>query len=260
MITLRRLGLRPIAACGLLLLLGGTGCKKYTTGSIDFKSWGFHSEHLDMMRSETRIVNYPIQSGDGPPTIDTVRIQCSEPSIKMSYTQKDTDGATLVRVAYQTSNTPPGTFPVRITFVSKDGSFIERVTTIKVVSFLALMSDSAARYYVIDTIDEAPFVPYGSTANYNYYTKIRHVPGTPANRFYFSSLGYYKYIDTFDDVYVDIDTLTGEIVAPPQNPGSSSYRGSGYIVQFDGYYGLKGFYTYTYRSSSGTLYEGHLSF
>jgi hypothetical protein len=250
---------RLFAACSLLLMLPTAGCRKYENQSIEFESWSFNKETYAMASTDAITIAYPLE-GSGTINISSVKIQSAEPSISGAFIQKDTNHVPNVFLTLRTNNTPAGTYPVRITMINADGSFIERVAKVDIVNFAKLLRDSTLRYYAEDSLDEKPFEPRWARTQYQYSFKVTHKPGAPTNQFVFSSLGHIRDVGTIDDVIIDVDSVTGKMVAPQQWVGISGFSGYGQLTKFDGYNKVKGYFIYFYKSSYGTEFEGHLSF
>lgn len=249
-----------LAIFPLLLLVVAASCKKYRAASIDFASWGYYNETYDMAATDEVTVTYPIEAS-GTARITKVTVLSAEPSITSSWTTLDSDNTHQVRLTLRTAGTPGGTYPIRITLINQDGAFIERMATIAVLDYMHTFRDTSARYEVVDTLDYSPFDPDIAAYQDNYQISLHHYASQPANQFVFSSLGQFPGFGEIDQVTVTVDSLSGELTVPLQNTsGLFDFSGHGKMMKPYGYRQIWGYFYYSYRTSGGTKYEGHLSF
>lgn len=250
---------------GICLLAGASGlesCRKYEANMIFSYSSYYAGDELGMFPSDSAGIDYTVDPSGGQTIFSKeleVTVLSTDNTITSTSTSRLSSGTGSVHVTLFTNNTTGGIHRVKVVLTASDGRFTEQVVTIKVRNYQELLNDLPDFEYGADSLDYPPF------ANPNwiesYPASASQVAGFPS-RFSFSSLGIDQWNSTeLHNVKVDVNQVTGACAIPTQSMGAAiGLTGNGQLSYVQSNNQLKAQFQYSYHTSSGTQYVGHVSF
>ena len=228
----------------VLLLL--TGCRNYLRDEVEIDGRQHLYKEYKLLSNDSVRVNYGVTISGARAAKDfKVTVLNRDSSIRVGVTpSQNATGDASFDVTYHTKGTPTGAYPVKLVISNSEGAFLEVIALLKVTSLYDLLAQKNL-LDISDTIGSAPY--YSGTGRiYEYETTISKAAGAPAGEYLFSQLGVTNILGNAEGikgVRVQIDSVTGALVAPLQAPGFTlEYSGTGKLFFRPDSYSASGYF------------------